>query len=732
MHRKRLSFALKELQSSDWARFEQFASAFLSSDYPLLRTMAHPSGDEGRDAELYSPDDDVSVMFQYSVASNWDQKIKSTAKKIHKNFPGVTDLVYVTNQEIGAKADDVKRVLKKEFNLRLDVFDRNYFLDRFEGDDHRESVSLALAREIVDPILEKDQVIQRRPQVLSSNESKAALVFLEMQWANDSKEKGLTKLAFDGLVKMALRNTTVDNRLSRSQIHDSILQTLSSHEQKTVIDETDKALARLARKVVNHHNKAPDDSFCLKFEEYERIREKLASNALEDEKLKSEITQTLVKLLPDTYTRSAQDGQLLCDICLSVIEKFLLNRGESFVQAMQNGQLARLGYDGLVSIAGAEVKSRNMYVRDEKIVNLISGAVERILTSASDEITNHIRGLADSYTMLAFLRETPDVQAAVKKMFSEGEIWLDTSAILPLFAEDLLSEEDWQFRRLIKAAHNAGLKLKVTPGVIEEVERHMNRSIACSLNAGGNGWSGVYPYLYAFYVATGAASSGFNFWIAKFRGEARPEDDVSEYMRDFFNVATEDIYSDTQKVDDEYRMAVKEEWIKVHEARRNNNNADGMLALRLAEHDTENFVGVVSRRRQQGDAAFGFTSWWLTMDQMAFSISSKVNSKYGGKSQPSPVMSADFLSNYLSFGPNRDRASKDILGGLPVALDPALVGYISQELVQMANAVRASCVGLDEHVIRRKVRDALDSARRRMGKITQNGLGLGLAEGDAN
>ncbi len=669
-------------------------------------------------------------MLQYSVTASWDQKVKGTAKKIKKNFPEVTDLIYVTNQEIGAKADDLKKTIRKEYKLRLDIFDRNYFLDRFEGDPHRESVSLGLARDIVDPILENDQILQRKPQVLSVGESKAALVFLEMQWEDDSKEKGLTKLAFDGLVRMALRNSTVDNRMPRAEIHASILQTLSNQEHRTVIDETNKALARLTKKIISHHS--ADDSFCLRFEELQRIRERLAANALEEARLSEEVADTLRKLLPALYTQSEEAVSQLNCICFSVIEKFLLNRGESFVQAMHSGQLNRLGYDGLVAIVTDEVKTLPAYAKDEAIVNLLGGAIERILTSDSDSIAHHIKGLADSYTMLAFLRETPDVQAAVKKMFSEGEIWLDTSAILPLFAEELLPEEGWQFRKLIKGAHAAGLKLKVTHGVVEEVERHMNRSVACALNIGTNNWSGSYPYLYSFYIACGAASSGFSSWVSKFRGEARPEDDVAEYMRDFFNIETEEISRDVDKIDNAYRLAVKEEWIKVHEGRRNRQPTDGMLALRLAEHDTENFVGVISRRRQQGNAAFGYTSWWLTMDQMAFSISSKVNSSYGGKSQPSPVMSADFLSNYLSFGPTRDRVSRDVSGGLPVALDPALVSYISPELVQTANSVRASCVGLDEHVIRRKVRDALDAARRRIGKITQNGLSLGLAEGDAN
>lgn len=732
MHRNRLNFALKETKSSDWARFEQFASAFLSSEYPAIRTMAHPSGDEGRDAELFSPEGETTVMLQYSVAMAWDQKIKGTAKKIKKNFPHVTDLIYVTNQEIGAKGDEVKKTLRKDYKLRLDIFDKNYFLDRYEGDDHRETVAASFARDIADPILEKDQVLERKPQKLNHNESRAALVFLEMQWEDDSREKGLTKLAFDGLVKMALRNTSSNELMPREEIHKSIIETLANQEQKTVIDETNKSLNRLTKKIINHHTINGADSFCLKYEEYERLREKLAENAIQDQKLKEEIKKILRAIIPASMISSEDVELVLCDICMLSIEKFLLNRGESFVHAINNGQMDKIGFEGLVEITKVVLNDYDKTLRTDALLNLLAAAVERVLSSPSDSINHHIKGLADSYTMLAFLRETPDVQAAVKKIFSEGEIWLDTSAILPLFAEELLDEEDWQFKKLIKAAHSAGLKLKVTSGVIEEVERHMNRSIACSLNIGTNNWNGSYPYLFSFYIASGAAPSAFNSWVSKFRGTARPEDDVADYINEFFQITMDDISEEVESVDAAYRIAVKEEWIRIHEGRRTNSNSDNMLALRLAEHDTENFVGVISRRRQKSDIAFGYTSWWLTLDQMAFSISSKVNSNYGGRPQPSPVMSADFLSNYLSFGPTRNRVSKDSNAGLPIALDPALVSYISPELVQIADSVRASSAGLDEHIIRRRVRDALDSARRRIGKITQNGLSLGLAVGDAS
>ena len=46
--------ALDKLEPHHWAQFEQLASAFLSTEFPNLRTMAAPGGDGGRDSELFN------------------------------------------------------------------------------------------------------------------------------------------------------------------------------------------------------------------------------------------------------------------------------------------------------------------------------------------------------------------------------------------------------------------------------------------------------------------------------------------------------------------------------------------------------------------------------------------------------------------------------------------------------------------------------------------------------
>jgi hypothetical protein len=112
VHRGRFELALQHLRPSQGEAFERLASEFLVDEFPNLRTTASPSGDRGRDAFLQDPEDET-VMFQYSIQSDWPSKIRSTTQDLKKHFPEIRELVYVTNHIVGAKADSLRSELRK-------------------------------------------------------------------------------------------------------------------------------------------------------------------------------------------------------------------------------------------------------------------------------------------------------------------------------------------------------------------------------------------------------------------------------------------------------------------------------------------------------------------------------------------------------------------------------------------------------------------------------------------
>jgi hypothetical protein len=720
MSRERLELALEKLSGGQWERFEKFASEFLSSEMPELRTVASSSGDLGRDAELFSPNGDSTIVLQYSVAQDWREKIRATAKRVSVTLGGARLLIYVTNQKIGADADDLKSDIRATYSLHLDIRDRTFFLDRFRKSSQTEGASEELAHDIVDPYLSAKRVIPQQESVLDRDELRAAHMYLALQLRDEVQEKGLTKLSFEALIRSVLLGTDSEHRMARAELKRRVRELLPADDPKRVDELTDSALARLTKKAVRHWVKT--DEFCLTFEEAQRLSEfittrELAELAIIDElRGKIESYRSGPRPLPQDTTQIAARVR-------RILERCLYQRAESFASALLRGSISAFPTDHLQPIVIEDLRTNPPGKGDpDGDQQWLLDLVREVLGNPGDETRLYIRDLADSYTLLAFLRQTPDVQSAVKKMFSHGEIWLDTSAILPLLAEETLEDKQRRFQQMYEFAGCAGIRFFVTSGVIEELERHINRAVLCSHIA--SQWEGRIPFLLEVFLQSGRAISEFQSWTEMFRGPNRPHEDIFEYLEERFEIKHRDLEEQTLEAPTDFRQAVQEIWYEIHSQRRERVGGamDPIVLNRLSRHDAENYVGVTQQRHQEKPSAFGYSAWWLTLDRKAFHIGESVHQRFGIQVPDSPVLSLDFLAQYLTIGPGRARLPKDALRCLHVFFEPRLLSFLTKDLIAEATHIRDEMKDKTEWVIRRRVRDHLDEARRRLGPLAAQSL----------
>jgi hypothetical protein len=309
-------------------------------------------------------------------------------------------------------------------------------------------------------------------------------------------------------------------------------------------------------------------------------------------------------------------------------------------------------------------------------------------------------------------------------MFSDGEVWLDTSVILPLLAEDLVDDpRERHYGELISAAIRAGVTLHVIPGVLEELDHHIRRSVACHRLEKGR-WEGEFPYLYQRYVLSGRDLRSLPNWIEGFRGEARPEEDIAQWLAEGCGIDVVSLEAECKNAPSDLRSATRAIWEEIHDRRRRARRVDidPIIAQRLVQHDVENFLGVLRKRVDEKLSPFGYRHWWLTFDRAAFGVHEKLKEDLSIKTLSSPVMSPDFLVNYLAFGPRRGSVGRQAELLLPVLAGEAFACELPREVVEIADRVRAESAGLPESIIRRRVRDDLDEARRRIGVIARDGL----------
>lgn len=711
MPKNRLEYALSLIEGADWRAFEKFAAEFLVADQPDLRSTASPSGDGGRDAELYVPSGDPTTAVQISVRADWEAKIKETASRLASTFPGVRELIYVTNQVIGASGDPIKRSLRKERNLNLDLRDRHWFVERENTHAQRAIASERLAEQFVDPLLSRSGSAPVSTRLLTGEEARVALLQLVLDSQDTETDRNLTKSCFESLILATLRGTSARERASRSQVHGRIGTFVPAGAPGQLDALVDGALKRLTRKGGPVKHFRVDDEFHLSFEESERIKEQETRFLLDERKLEAELVGQVLSV--GGSHQDERDYSSLGPTLRELIEKVLLQRAESFAASISTGETLQLDVEAI----RAEVRSISL--PSSVTVDMVSAAIRDVLASPSPAMNAHLRRLSDSYTLFAFLRQTPDVQKVLLSVFAEGDLWLDTSAILPLIAETMVEDPGRrQYTQLLQAAVDSGLSLYATPGVIEEVERHLNRCIAFSRSR-RDGWDGRVPFVVAAYVVSGRPLDRFVSWQDQIRGKERPLDDVRDYLDEDFSIHERSLQEAADKADVELRAAVQELWEEQHNHRRgagDEHATDSLAVNRLVAHDVENTVGVLEMRRDEQKGPMGYRTWWLTLDKTALRIKAYLDTRMGSSApSSSPALSPDFLSQYLRLGPMRAALEKGDHVGLPIMIDMSRLENIPQSLIELSDSIRADNAELGERVLRRKIRDRMDHERTRLG-----------------
>jgi len=468
---------------------------------------------------------------------------------------------------------------------------------------------------------------------------------------------------------------------------------------------------------VRHWTK--EDEYCLTYEEVRKVEEYKTEAALADEDLMQSIEEVSASLISGGICDDNVRERFV-ELVRRVVETLIFNRSETFAVAVSQGTvegLSSLDHRSLIELQLSEYPLPPIEGVDW--VALLEEALWEMLRSDNEVVQEYFRSLLDSYTLMAFLRQTPDLQRAVRKLFAYGDIWLDTSVVLPLLAEFLDDEGGGRFTRMIKAARDAGLKLHVTPGVIEEVDSHMKRCVTCVRLEGE--WVGLVPFLLKRYVITGRSRASFNGWLENFKGGHRPLEDIAEFLNDEFDISEDSLAAEMRMVPDELRNALQNIW---HEAkrRRRESNVDDSAIDRLVEHDVENYCGVIGFRNHRGSSPYGYSAWWLTLDRGAFDLTGKLRGQMVSDPPSSPILSADFLVNYLAFGPARKNVAKSSERLLPVVMSGLRADWLTPDLLEEAESLREEVGHLPDRIIRRRVRDHLDAARRRIGPVALTGL----------
>ncbi|MGE2737344.1 hypothetical protein [Mycolicibacterium vaccae] len=701
MARGRLELALTEIPPGAWEDFEQFASEFLIADFPGLRTMARAAGDEGRDAEIFDVNDAGKIKLQYSVTVSWRSKIVKTVERLLEFKPKPTHLVYVTNQQIGPEADDLKREILTKHDIVIDVRDRAYFLDRRDHTTAARAASEVLEAKFVAPLLTKHGIAHSVAPALTADEERIAFLHISIDMIERNRARNFSKDAYESLVLAVLHGTTHENPLDRSSIRDRICSFVHANSRQQLDARIDSALERLSKKRGTVKHIRPSDCFHIAFEETTRINDE-AAKFLKQESAFEEDILAAIYIVDENLAGDEKRGKQAVAALREIIERLLLDYGEQFTVAIATGKAPEATKEKLEHLL------TEMSFKTHLSNALAAEVIEMVLTEGTDETDAHLRRLLDSYTVLALLKSTPDVQKTLRKVFSGGQIWLDTIVILPLMAEELYTSAK-PMHDLIEACRISEIKLYVTTGVIEELDAHIH---SCVQTARSGTSSYRLPFLLREYITQGYPRKGFTKWQEIFRGPDNPVLDIEEYLKDEFGIVRHDLKTEVDKVNSELRIAAQDYWREEQQKRRSNSGIDAATLDRLVAHDVENSVGVVQLRGQTNPGPTGYQHWWLTTDRIARGFSAALESVLG-EPIASPVIDPSFLVQLLRFRPHTPEEATAALERFPVLMGLAKMDAIPGDMIDVIEEIRAEIPTLNRRLIKRRLRDQIN--RRKAG-----------------
>lgn len=383
-------------------------------------------------------------------------------------------------------------------------------------------------------------------------------------------------------------------------------------------------------------------------------------------------------------------------------------------------------YDLARELATVRASTLSAVSRDPQVVaELLTEVAVDVLREPGDVLQRYLRNMADAYTLLAFMRETPDVRRALQHLYGRARLILDTSVLLPCLAEVLLPETDRLVTLLLRAAAGAGARLEVVPGVINEIHAHINIASRCQTTSADR-WQGRVPFLLVEWRRL-AVGGSFRRFVETFEGTEAPMDDIQDFLATQLGVTVaDDVWNAASEVDIEIRGRLTEVWRDRRERWRHTRSPfdDTNILLR---HDVDTYLGVSALRHGRRDGLYGYDLWWVTRDATAFALRRLMQAEQI-ELGPIPCMHPDFLSNFLALEPLRE---PDIRQRLPVAVDVQY--FAGQDVVATADTIRRDNEGLPEYLVRRRIRDALDRERARqpdgqeVGVRGQEDLGISSA-----
>lgn len=650
------AFKVTEEEHSD--AFERYANAFLVDDYPEMKALGGKK-DKGMDAYIYDDKTGKVILVVQSCvspATTARTKVLATIKKLEANNLLPEVFIYCTSANIGTELDETKLELRRDYKVTLDVCDAAWFVTRHQTSRNRAVISEAYARETLEPFVRGLQPDKLYSLVLSDEQQRVAVQYLEAVSLDRSKDSNLTKGIFDALIACVTRDSEPPGKAySGDAIVAAICAMFPAGHAARIKEIVPGRIQHLAHKKALHLNRQAG-GYILSF----KYKEKVQANI-----------------------QKAQDRELAFLTALGgavkeAADKLGVNYLFSIEKVVEVGHQAVLWYlreqgkvvsdptTALLNILNAEKLVEEFLnqhplpkptaktpLTGEQVMDLLPPALFATLNTKDEEVRKFLRGKADLFIVHGFLQVTPDVQEACRRLLGGDVLYLDTSILVRCIAEHYSPGRRRPLLDTLEGAKRLGYQLRTWKPYIGELASHLRNRVEQEWH---NHYRDRSPDVLAALLPTArtlvrvfcerAKADGRTLpdIVDEILGKMNEQDNAIEFIEEVFGITTEELPG-LDAVDKEVRTRAEEAWWKARH--RPQNISEDRFRI-LVNNDVDSYASILHLRRvQKPDGPdYGHKIWYLSLDQTPWRIARMLSSSRDSTFEV--AMSFSYLMNCVA------------------------------------------------------------------------------------
>ncbi len=471
---KQLELAFSMAREEHAGAFERFANGFLVDDYPELQPLGGKH-DRGMDARIVRDADGHTTLVVQSCISPEKaarSKILGTIEKLSKDLPET--VVYCTSAKIGTKLDATKRELRKDRKISLEICDAEWFCQRIETSANRAALSKSFFTEILNPLLKEFRDTNLYSAVLSDNEARLAIQYLEAHQLDGSTHRNFTKSVFDALIVFATRETAFPDKLVTTKL---IVETITKMFPESHASRIQEIVPGRIEHLVGTDvlkRRAKDNAVSLAYSQKTKFEEARNTAAKREVAFRALLWASLQEVVEHQQIDYVVDFDEVIRVAHECVLWFLHEQGTQL----------RDGTGNLINVLNAEevvdiFRNSSSFekiaskVTEDALEDILPSIVFRAINSEDPDTKAYLRGKADLFIVEAFLQASPDVQKACKKLFADDILFADTSILIRCLAEKYSLRGDGPLLRTFQSARQLGIKLRTWRPWVEEFASHL-------------------------------------------------------------------------------------------------------------------------------------------------------------------------------------------------------------------------------------------------------------------